>query len=300
MRLGFSTVACPDWDLERVVDQATSACCDVVELAVPPDGQRSPVIAELSDNPESIRRRLADAGLGMECLATPVALHHRDQAALAAAVEEVRRYIDLASRSGCPLVRVWGKTIHRWPVIGPERRAGVIERIARALTVLATSARDAGVSLVVENGGDFASARDLWNITNRVDRPAVAACWNTVTSTVINELAVAALPSLSPILRLVHLGDAKANSDGVFESCNVGEGQVGIAECIDMLKSINYDGAIVYVWPRAANSKLAPPEDVLPVALKYIGGLMRAEPVVLTAYRTDKYAPKFATKAAGA
>ncbi len=79
IQLAFSTVACPDWTLEKVVEQAKAMGYAGVELRTLGDtsgGATAAMVAcdpALSD-PASVRRLFDDASIVPICLSTSISL----------------------------------------------------------------------------------------------------------------------------------------------------------------------------------------------------------------------------------
>ena len=61
---------------------------------------------------------------------------------------------------------------------------------------------------------------------------------------------------------------------------------------VQLLKGIAYQGFLLFDWPRQANPSLAGAAEALPAAATYLQGLLKEQPVQLTAYKGDKFKPR--------
>lgn len=140
-RLAFSTLGCPGWTIEQVVDGARRYGYDGVELRLL-DGE---VIGP--DLPPSeharVRRAFAGAGLPICCLGTSVRVATGDDPATVAA--ELRALLALAAEWEAPLLRVFPGP---WPEGRPAE--AVYDAVAAILGAVTTDAERLGVAIVLE------------------------------------------------------------------------------------------------------------------------------------------------------
>src|SRR5690348_360390 len=98
MKISFSTLACPDWTMPRIIEIASSLGYDGIELRFV-QGEDSlwklPVFqgSELS----STKRTLADRGLMISCLDTSCRFHSPDASERQRWLDEGERMSDLAA-----------------------------------------------------------------------------------------------------------------------------------------------------------------------------------------------------------
>lgn len=292
MKLGFSTLACPDWDLATIARQAKDLGYQGIELSALGGRPIAPGEPVLAADPPAVRKLFADAGIELACLGTPVGLYGPAPGHAQAAKSEVRAYIDLAARLGCPLVRVFGGEI---PPRGDRNTA--LTEIAAVLRDLALAAAASDIEIVLENDGVFPGSRDLWFILDAVDHPTVRCCWNPLPAVAVRERPTLSVPRLGTRIGVVHLCDARFGPDDKFEAYELpGAGQAELPRLLDLLHGIAYDGYVIFDWPKTRLASLAPPEQSLPAAAKFMKERIEAKGEVLTAYKGDKTAPRFSQR----
>lgn len=292
MKLAFSSVGCPGWDLATMVEKAKEYGYQGIELRSLGGQMYLPLAPELASNPQNIARLMGDTGIEIVCLATGNAFHMRDSKEVAKNVAEVREYIELAGKLECPFVRVFGAEIPKAKLFGFEKRETVLGRIAERLRNLGAHAAQHRVTLLVENSGDFTDSVAMWYLVDAANSPAVKCCWNPFNGRIRGERPTISIPRLGSRIGLVHLSDAKF--DGLrFESYVApGQGQVEVPRLVQLLKGIGYRGYLVLDWPKLWNPGLGEPDKVFPGAAKYLQGLLNEKPIPMTAYKGDKFAPR--------
>jgi sugar phosphate isomerase/epimerase len=291
MKLGFSSMACPDWDLETIIAQAAAMGYQAVELRGLQGELHLPVSSAVAGNPSAVAGRFRDAGVELACLATGNCFHWQDRKKQIEQKAQVREFLELAGQLGCPYVRVFGDEVPRH-----EQKQTTLLRIVEALRELAPVAAAHQTTIVLENHGDISSSRDIWFILDSVDHPAVKCCWNPCHAKVAGERPSLSVPRLGRMIALAHLVDGRFNEDGALESYAIpGEGDVDMERYLDLLRGIAYSGYLIFEWPKLWIASLADPDKALPAALAKIKSILEKLSGVkeLTAYKGDKNLPKF-------
>jgi len=293
MKIGFSSFVCPDWDLETIVANASAMGFDGVELHGLRGEFELSLVPELTSQPERVRRLFQRNNVELVCLGTPATLSSRRREKVARQKALVTGVIELAAKLGCPYVRLDVGKVQRW-----DNRCAALSRIADVLISLVPVASRSGVTLLVENGGDFSSSQELWFLIDAVDHPAVQCCWNQCQAMAVRERPTKSIPCLGSKIGLVHLCDAEFDERGtLLEYKRLGEGNVGVARQIELLKGIVYDRYLVFEWPKTRVESLPAPEDVLGEVAKFLRERIDEKQSVLSAYKGDKRPPKMASRA---
>ncbi len=291
MKFGFSSVGCPDWDLDTIIGQAAAMGYQGVELRGLQGEMHLPASPALASNPAAVVERFSNAGVELVCLATGNCFHWKDARKLAEHKAQVREFLELAGELGCPYVRVFGDEVPRY-----EQKQATLVRIADALRELAPAAAACHTTIVLENHGDFAGSRDLWFILDAVSHPAVRCCWHPCHAKVAGERMTLSVPRLGRMIALTHIVDGRFNEDGALETYVIpGEGDADLERFLDLLRGIAYSGYLIFDWPKLWVTSLADPDKSLPAALAKMKGMLDKLTAVkeLTAYKGDKNVPKF-------
>lgn len=295
IKIAFSTVACPDWTIEQVAQRAAEMGYDGVELrTLGPGGTGLASDPALTDAAKA-REAFTKHGVEPVCLSTSIALHHRGTSAAGQAQWDTSHAMDLAAQIGCKYVRVFGNEISP----GESSRAA-IERIANSLGPLADKAAAAGVQIVLENAGSFATSKQWWWLLNMVNHPCVGLLWNVANAAAAGEPASVSVPTLNSRIRIAKVKDTLLGDGAGFAP--LGEGTVGIEAFIKRLLGVGFEGHLSVEWDRLWFPTLAPAEEYLPDALARLRAWVQGIDELVekgkaaTAKAAAKNAPKPRTK----
>ena len=288
MRIGLSSSVCPDWDLQTLVAKAADAGFDGIELAGLHGKADVLHVPDVADHPEKVRALCAERNLELIGLSTRLTFESKRQAELGARKAELAKVLGLAGLLGAGFVRCGMGKVNTC-----DTRRHTLGRIAHQVMSLVPAATEAGVTLVVENSGDFVTARDVWFVVDAAGHAAVQCCWNQCHALVSFERATNSLPQIARKIGLVHLADC------VFEGGSahyrpLGQGAANVELQLELLTGIVYDGYVVLSRPEFPLKSTPEPGAELSEAVQYLRGLLAVERNPLTAYKADKRPVTFA------
>jgi sugar phosphate isomerase/epimerase len=269
LKPAFSTLACPEWPLDRVAAAGRDFGFEAVELRT--FGASSRLLAcdpALSDEAK-VRRLFRSRGLEVVCLATSCRFDQPVRPPVIGwavadqerPVREACRAIDLAVALECPLVRVFA-----FEVPARESARSALRRIVDRLRRCADHARNSGVRLVVENGGSFRTGVEVARIVDEVGSPLLGACYSVAVAAQAGERPRDGIGALGERLWCVRVKDLSPGEDGALVPCPPGEGVVPVREAVDALGAAGFEGPVVFEWDRLWMPGLAAAEEVLPGA----------------------------------
>lgn len=287
MKTGFSSLVCPGWNLETIVTNATNCGFDGVELRGLRGELYLPRVPELTSDPDGVRKLFQENNVELVCLGSSVTFDSRKRADVIRSKSELTEFMELAAKLGCKYVRIFVGEVQRWDNL-PAAQA----RIAEALLSLVPLVTRHGVTVLVENGGDFPSSETLWFLADAVDHPGVRCCWNQCNAKTVGERPTVSIPRLGNKVGMIHLCDATFDQHGVLgEYKPLGEGDTEVSRQIELLKGLAYDGYLIFEWPKMWVASLPAPEEILPGVAKFIRERLDEKQPILTAYKKDKNAP---------
>jgi glucosamine-6-phosphate deaminase len=272
VRLSFSTLGCPSWSLERVLDVAGREGYDGVELRFLEGDDALWARPELSgDGLAETRRRLRDAGLAVSCVDTRSFFHDPDGRARTRAHDEAARSLELAARLAAPGIRVFGDRVQPGADLDSTR-----DWIAEAMETLADRARGTGVEVWIESHGDFARAADTLSVVDRVRSRGAGVVWDPANAFEVGEAPAEGPRVLGPRIRHVHLKDLRRSGDGKsWTPALVGEGEFPAAEVLALLHGAGYEGFVSFEWEKRWHPAIEEPEVALPRFARWAAGVLR-------------------------
>jgi sugar phosphate isomerase/epimerase len=274
MKLAYSTLACPDWNLEQCVEATRAYGYDGIELRLIDGALITPDIS-----PE-MRRRVKSicdgAGVPIVSMDTSVSLAQSDPDARGSQVRDGLVLVELAAEWGAPHMRVYGNPPKG--VSEAEAIAGTIE----GLRPLAEQGRELGVCVLIETHDAFCSSAKVMQVLDRVPGDGAGVLWDVLHPLRMGEQPADTLKRLGNRLKHVHIKDGCPPSDPNKDPTDwdlvpLGEGAAPTRDILRALLEAGYDGWLTVEWEKKWHPELAPPEVALPHEIKalceYLAGL---------------------------
>ncbi|MDQ6634660.1 MAG: sugar phosphate isomerase/epimerase [Gemmatimonadota bacterium] len=258
--LGFSTLGCPGWDWQRILDFAQAHRFGAVELRGIGTQMDLPLLPTLQPAQlAQTRRELAAHDLVVSCLGSSTNLHEMEPAKHEAELAHARRFIDLAQALGAPWVRVFGNKY-----VAGVPRDQMLAHIAAGLRTLGDYAKERGVTILLESHGDFVDSPTLVELMRRADGPGVALLWDAHhTFAFGKEEPEATLIAIKSHVRHVHLKDSvPAGADRRYVL--TGTGDVPVGRQIAALAKSGYRGVYSFEWEKRWHPEIEEPEVAFP------------------------------------
>jgi sugar phosphate isomerase/epimerase len=268
VKLGFTTLGCPDWDMGQIVAAAAECGYDGVDFRG--YGQEMAVyrLAEFTTDAAATARRFADAGVEVCGFSSGARLFDPDRARREAHLEEVRAYADLCAAFGAPRIRVFGGRLEG---TGP---AEAIEVAAETAAAMAAAA--GGATVTVETHDDWTDSHLLADLFGRIDAANVDICWDVHHP--FREHGETPAETWANIGRWVgytHVKDGVATEGGKHTYTLPGEGDVPLAEAVAVLSGGGYDGYLTLEWEKRWRPEIPGPEEAFPAYATYLRGVLQ-------------------------
>jgi len=270
MKISCTTLACPDWSLETILTKLSEYGYDGVDFRGVGAEMKLWTLEAFSTDAESTARQIADAGLDVTGLSSGAVLFHPDPAVIEAGIEEVRQYASLCRMFAAPMIRVFG---------GGRHGAGWDAAIPTAADTLRRMAGIAGedVIIAVETHDDFVDTARLAEVFRQVDAPNVGVLWDLHHPyRMVGESPRQSYDNIGARTVATHLKDSRltGKDEHDHEYVLAGEGDVPLAEMVDLLKAGGYDGCITLEWEKKWHPELAEPDVALPHHARFMRSLI--------------------------
>jgi sugar phosphate isomerase/epimerase len=259
--LSFSTLGCPDWSLDQVIDFAVRHSYKGVEIR----GIKREMVLSKSPhfaNDKAIKessKKFADKGLKVVCLGSSAAMHHSDETERNKSMDEAKGFIEIANKLDCPYVRVFPDKL---PESKPREQT--MELIADGLNKLSDFSKGSMVKVLMETHGDLVRSDDLVTVMKNVNGKNAGLVWDISNMWAkTGEAPSVVYPKLKQWIFHTHLKDLKKDN-GKEVYTMFGEGEVPIFESIDLLLKDNYKGYYSFEWEKMWHPEIAEPEIAIP------------------------------------
>jgi sugar phosphate isomerase/epimerase len=260
MKLAFSTLGCPNWELDQIAATARRLGYDGVELRAVGGS------LDLLDRPElapgnvqAARALFVENGLEICCVDTSCAFHSPSRTERSAQVELALMHGELAAALGAPSIRVFPDKIQ----VGATR-AETRDYICESLRQIAER-MPREVCVALETHGDFARTEATVEIVALVNHPQVKLIWDVANSVAAGDSISSAGQNVQQFLSHIHLRDARpvATSEHWLPVL-AGAGEVSFAETLATIEELNYDGYVSFEWEKYWHPEIEEPEVALP------------------------------------
>lgn len=274
MDISFSTLGCPQWDLDTICREGARLGFDGVDFRGIQDAIDITLTPAFTRDLAQTRNRLADAGLQVSCISSSISIC--EQTKLQTNLEEARRTIPVALELGCGRVRVFGNgrlhdhTREELADMGRD----TVEQILQL---------DAARQLrwIFETHDLWTSGRDTRIVLDRIPEPAFGALWDVGhTTRVGGETPEETYQQLGDRILYAHIKDAvyepqhaQAMQDG-WRYVQPGTGQLPLAKAITLLRTRQYDGWLMFEHEKRWHPELDGPEEIFPAFVDWIRPLI--------------------------
>jgi sugar phosphate isomerase/epimerase len=255
--LAFSTLGCPDWSFQQIVDFAAKNGFSGLEIRGIKRQMDLTKCDEFS-SPERINTTLnlmKEKGLKFINLGASANMHFHEGPEKEKSVAEAKSFIDLAQKISCPYVRVFPNKFPK-----DRTKDQTIQTVAENLLSLGKYARERNITVLLETHGDFSGSDDILKVMRAASHPNIALVWDISNMwTITKESPQVVYKKLKKYIRHTHIKDAKLEGDKLQYSL-LGQGDVPIFEAIDILYKDGYKGYYSFEWEKLWHPEIAEPE----------------------------------------
>ncbi len=177
MKLAYSTLACPDWTIEKIVSVGVENGYEGIEfrgLGADVDLTKSAAFST-PNYCKKTRNLLEKAGLMTACISTSmqVVANAQNDDAFIASINDGRKNIEIAADMHAPVIRVFCGNLP-----DNDTKENAISNGARLLNLLGDYAEENAVKIAVETHDSFISSVMLAELLIATDHIAVGALWD--------------------------------------------------------------------------------------------------------------------------
>jgi sugar phosphate isomerase/epimerase len=273
MKFAFSTLACPQWTTQTVVDYAVQLGYKGLEWRLL-DGE---IIDPVKDA-DSLKQAVALAySRGVETCAFDTSckfnLSNADERAQN--VESLLQWITFVQKLDTPakrILRVFGGQDS-----GTDLAEGT-QWVADALGQVAKQAEAAQTTIALETHDGFASSHRVAQVIQLVNSPAVAALWDSHHPYRVGESVQEVMEQLDGHIAHVHVKDARrvVSDPTKWQLVPMGNGEVPVYAQLQILHKHHYDGYISVEWEKRWHPEIDEPELALPQHMNWLRAMEKS------------------------
>ena len=268
--LSFSTLGCPDWTYDTIINFAAANGYAGVEIRCL---QRELDLTKCKEfnSDQHIQASLQAAknkGIKIIALGSSANLHHQPGEERTKNLDEAKKFIDLAKKLHCSYVRVFPNNLPT-----EVDRDVSIGLIADGLNELGNYAKGSNVYVLMETHGDVVWIEDIKKVMQKVHATNTGLVWDIHNMwSVTKESPINTYKALKKYIRHVHVKDSK-NENGVEKYMVPGKGDSPVLTGIDMLHRGGYKGYYSLEWEKMWHAELEEPEIIFPEYAKVMNAV---------------------------
>jgi sugar phosphate isomerase/epimerase len=259
MKLAFTTLSCPEWNLETVLTRAREYGFDGVDFRGIKDDMDITVIPAFNAELEKTKALIRTMKLEVPCLSTSAKMALPDESRARESIEEAKRYIELAATLDCPYIRVFGGG-----KMDDELTEEFLQRVADNMNMLGEHAVERGVKVLIETHDALVPGARLKRLFEKITSAGCGVIWDMHHPyRFFRETPEETLDAVGDKIFYTHLKDSIGDGEE-RKAVLVGDGEVPLKEMIRLLAGRGYDGYLALEAEKRWNPALPEPEVMLP------------------------------------
>jgi sugar phosphate isomerase/epimerase len=258
MRLGFSTLCCPDWPLDRIIAAAVEHGIGGIELRGLGEEIDVTRLLAFSVSLDQTLATLRSSGIQVPCVSTSVTLVCPAGPRWQAMLEECQRSAELAAAMGTPLVRIFGGTA-TGDLTDDEAMALARRRIRQIVKLC----RPLHCRPVVETHDAWSTSSRMLELLDGLDSDVVGISWNVEHSFRAGQSPRELVRNLGSYLAHVHLKDSLANGRPSTPTL-LGDGEIPLEDSLQALRSSAYHGWVCLETDKRWQPEAPSPQESIP------------------------------------
>ena len=265
MKIGFSTLGCPDWTLSEILATAKDLGYNGVEIRGIASEMYAPTMKCFSD--EQLDKTIQKlGGLEIPILTSNATIATKTN--IDTSVKEAMEYIELAGKIGAKYVRIMC-----------TNRAmlddGDFELATGYYKALAQHGKKYNVTPLMETNGMFCDSSLLKKFMDNIGESNIGVLWDIHHPYRYNRETISeTVKNIGEYIKYTHIKDSvRENGTTVYKMLS--NGDLPLKEAINGLKSIGYDGYVTLEWIKRWQPDLAAPGIVFARYIDSINSLLK-------------------------
>jgi sugar phosphate isomerase/epimerase len=260
VKLGFSTLGCPNYTVEQYISMARNNDYDGVEIRFTRGQVALENLEEFKPSGIKKTRQLFEAsGIDVVSIDTGVRFTSPDPDERNRQFEAAKVYMGIASELNAPYIRVFGG-----PVPQTQDREETTRWIAEGLARTSREGASRGVTVLLETHDSFCTSRRISELFAYGCDENMVILWDVLHSYRHGESFADTYEKLGSRIKLIHFKDSYRYSATSFDFKLMGDGKIPFGDCVSYLKQVGYEGYVNFEWEKAWHPEIAEPEVAIP------------------------------------
>ena len=264
MKLSFTTLGCPKWDLDQIISRAAEYGFDGIDFRGIREQMEIYRLPEFAEHAQETRRKIEQAGLKVSCF--PVRFISSPR----------RRGSNMCMKSSNMPAYVKRSARHTFVFLaGKSGRRTENKRWISSFSMRGNSRKlPSGMGRnLLETHDDWTAANDVKAVTDAVGPEELAVLWDVHHPyRTLGEKPQETWAVLGDRIGYTHWKDSRLNPkrEKGFEYCLMGEGDVPLHEIYEVLVQNGYEGWFTFEWEKRWHPELEEPEIAFPQYVRFM------------------------------
>jgi len=268
VKLAFTTLGCPAWDINTILSNAVEYGFDGVDFRGVRGEMELFKLPEFTTQAKETARQFADARLEVPCFSSSVRIFCKTDSEKAGHLEEIKAYARMCKPFGTRFIRIFGGAI------GDTPRAQAMEMAGKNLKAMAAIAGDYGVALLLETHDDWVDCAHLKTLMEFVDTDSVGILWDIHHPyRSAGESPSKTWHALEKWIRYTHWKDSFTRGND-HPLCLIGDGDLPLEEIFRVLRQGGYTGYLTLEWEKKWHPEIEEPEVAFPGYVRFMRELI--------------------------
>ena len=260
MKLSFSTLGCPNYNMDEIIEMAVKNNYQGVEIrAVSGTVQISGLDEFKGSGLAETAKKLKNAGLEVACLGTSIGFSKADAEHQKKNLEDAKVNMEIANALDCKYIRTFGG-----PLPPTQGFVESLKWIKEGYQKLCDLVNGAGILPLLETHDDFSTSARIKEVIDGVPNGKIGVVWDIVHSVRFGEAPEVTYNTLKDYIYHTHIKDSLEFSPSGTDFPLTGEGKIPIAECLSLLSAGGYDGYYSFEWEKLWHPEIPGPEVAIP------------------------------------
>jgi len=255
LKLCFSTLGCPEWNIGEIVKNAKKFKINGVELRGNKRQHISPVFSR--EERSQVKEIFMKNSLEIACISAYTHFSMESISERLKNEEILIDFVELAKDVNCGYVRTF---------IGEIPFADIdiaYDYIAQSLNRLGKKIDNTGITVLIENHDQLCTGKLLKPLLDRINNKCIGILWDMANSFQAGETIEETYSFFGKHIKHVHLKDFNKEAGGGFVHCLPGEGIMPIKNCSKLLLANGYEGYFSLEWEKMWYPEIPSIEEAL-------------------------------------
>lgn len=261
MKLAFTTLGCPNWNMETIIEQAVKNGYHGVDFRGYLGEMEIYQLPEFSTNLNKTKKQFEEAGLEIPCFSSSVRLFTNTSEEVEKFLNELEEYGKLCQAFSTPYVRVFGGHI------GNTERTEALQIVKENLEKYLSIAEKYDIILLLETHDSWTDCQTVRTVLEVAESERLQVLWD-VHHPYRNagEAPEKTWNILGDRIRYTHWKDSylKEGTNRGYQLCLMGEGDIPLQEIMQLLVANGYDGYYTLEWEKLWAPEIEEPEVAIP------------------------------------